>query len=218
MSNIYNVKEVQDYIRRRKNLTAGQIELILRKNKIVIPKDFKTSFFKENFSKPISRVSKRIHFFKEDSTKTVSKVSRKISYFKEDSSRSISNFFYNLWKLVGSAGIGFLNILPKLADTYYKFFVNFFTELFSGIYNQQVSKAKTGKVLVGFFVIVGLTTIIISAITTFGSFEKSENKQVVKKEKIEKPLNKIEKKRKKEPKKEAKKQIKPKTETKKRKK
>ena len=74
LSNIYNVKEVQDYIRRRKNLTAGQIELILRKNKIVIPKDFKTSFFKENFSKPISRVSKRIHFFKEDSTKTVSKV------------------------------------------------------------------------------------------------------------------------------------------------
>ena len=214
LSNIYNVKEVQDYIRRRKNLTAGQIELILRKNKIVIPKDFKTSFFKENFFKPISRVSKRIHFFKEDSTKTVSKVSRKISYFKEDSSRSISNFFYNLWKLVGSAGIGFLNILPKLADTYYKFFVNFFTELFSGIYNQQVSKAKTGKVLVGFFVIVGLTTIIISAITTFGSFEKSENKQVVKKEKIEKAINKIEK-TKKEPKKEAKKQIKPKTETKK---
>ena len=78
LANIYNVKEVQDYIRRRKNLTAGQIELILRKNKIVIPKDFKTSFFKENFSKPISRVSKRIHFFKEDSTKTVSKVSRKI--------------------------------------------------------------------------------------------------------------------------------------------
>ena len=36
------VKEIQEYIRRRKNLTAGQIELILRKNKIVIPKDFQT--------------------------------------------------------------------------------------------------------------------------------------------------------------------------------
>ena len=28
---IYNVKEVQDYVKRRKNLTTGQIELILKK-------------------------------------------------------------------------------------------------------------------------------------------------------------------------------------------
>ena len=38
-------------IKNRKNLTTGQIELILKKNKIIIPKDFKTSFFKENFCK-----------------------------------------------------------------------------------------------------------------------------------------------------------------------
>ena len=50
---IYNVKEIQDYVKRRKNLTTGQIELILKKNKIIIPKEFKTSFFKENFVKPI---------------------------------------------------------------------------------------------------------------------------------------------------------------------
>ena len=31
---IYNVKEIQDYVKRRKNLTIGQIELILKKNKI----------------------------------------------------------------------------------------------------------------------------------------------------------------------------------------
>ena len=28
---IYNVKEIQDYVKRRKNLTTGQIELILKK-------------------------------------------------------------------------------------------------------------------------------------------------------------------------------------------
>ena len=28
---IYNVKEIQDYSKRRKNLTTGQIELILKK-------------------------------------------------------------------------------------------------------------------------------------------------------------------------------------------
>ena len=45
LAKIYSVKEVQDYIKNRKNLTSGQLELILRKNKIIIPKDFKTSFF-----------------------------------------------------------------------------------------------------------------------------------------------------------------------------
>ena len=50
---IYNVKEIQDYTKNRKNLTTGQIELILKKNKIIIPKEFKTSFFKENFVKPV---------------------------------------------------------------------------------------------------------------------------------------------------------------------
>ena len=32
-----------------KILTTGQLELILKKNNIAIPKDFKTSFVKENF-------------------------------------------------------------------------------------------------------------------------------------------------------------------------
>ena len=48
LSRIYNVREIQEYIKSKKNLTTGQLELILRKNKIIIPKDFKTSFFKEN--------------------------------------------------------------------------------------------------------------------------------------------------------------------------
>ena len=39
LANIYNVKEVQEYVKSKKNLTSGQLELILRKNKIIIPKD-----------------------------------------------------------------------------------------------------------------------------------------------------------------------------------
>ena len=31
---IYNVKEIQEYTKRRKNLTTGQIELILKKIKL----------------------------------------------------------------------------------------------------------------------------------------------------------------------------------------
>ena len=126
LAQIYDVKEIKDYVKRRKDLTTGQLELILRKNKIVIPKDFKTSFFKENFSKPLSKVSKKFDDIRDDSTKAVNKVSRKLGYFKEDSSRSVSNFFYRLWKNLGNAGLEFLNIIPKIGSTTYSFFVSIF--------------------------------------------------------------------------------------------
>ena len=210
LSKIYNVKEIQEYIKRRKNLTSGQIELILRKNKIIIPKDFNNSFFKENISKPFARVTKQIDNLKDNSSKKVSKVSRKIFYFKEDSSRSVSNLFYNSWKSIvsiksgisdfffksmqiiwrttGNAGLGFLNMIPKLGKTYYSFFSNFFIDLFNGIYNQQINKGRTGKAILSFFIVVGVTTIVISGISTFKSlniFEKNEvTREVIKKEKI----------------------------------
>jgi len=182
LAKIYNVKEIQEYIKRRKNLTSGQLELILRKNKIVIPKDFKTSFFMENFTKPLSKVSRRIDDFKDDSSKAVNRVSRKIEYFKEDSSRSISSLFYNLWRSAGIVGLGFLNVIPKLGKTYLSFFGNFFTDLFNGIYNQQINKVKAGKAVVSFFIIVGAITIFASGFMTFKNLEKPEEKQIVKKE------------------------------------
>ena len=131
LAQIYDVKEIKDYVRNRKNLTTGQLELILKKNKIVIPKEFKTNFFKENFIKPLSKASKRIEdfkegssrkaskvsrqigYFKEDSSRAANRVSRKISYFKQDSSNAVVSFFYNLWKSSGNAGLAFLNIFPK---------------------------------------------------------------------------------------------------------
>ena len=101
LAKIYNVKEIQEYIRNRKNLTSGQIELILRKNKIIIPKDFQTNFFKENFTKPLNKISRRIDDLKEDSSRTANRVSRKITYFKEDSSRSFYRLIIlNLRKLI----------------------------------------------------------------------------------------------------------------------
>jgi len=216
LSKIYGVREVQDYIRNKKNLTSGQLELILRKNKIIIPKDFNTNFFKENFSKPLSRASKRIVDLKEDSSRAVKKVSRKITYFKEDRSRSAVSFFYNLWKSTGNIGLGILNVFPKLGKAVYDFFGDSLTDLFHGIYTQQISKGKkAGKIIVVFFVIVGVITIIASSITTFNNLEKFEEKPIVKKEK-EKEIKKLQPKSK--PKTEVKKEIKkskPKTEVKK---
>ena len=127
LAQIYDVKEIKEYLRRRKELTTGQLELILRKNKIVIPKDFKTTFVKENFYKPLTKVSKRIDNLKDDSSKKVARLSRQVSYFKEDSIRSILGFFHNLWRNIGKAGLGALNVLPLIGKTFYDFFGNFFT-------------------------------------------------------------------------------------------
>ena len=41
---IYSVKEIQDYTKRRKNLTTGQIELILKKIKLLFQKILKQIF------------------------------------------------------------------------------------------------------------------------------------------------------------------------------
>ena len=202
LAQIYDVKEIKDYVKRRKNLTTGQLELILKKNKIVIPKDFKTNFFKENFTKPLSKVSRRIDDLKNDSSRKVSKVSRQISYFREDSLRNFSRFFSNLWRLIGNAGLGFLNVLPKVGTTIYDFVGNFLTNLFHGIYERQINKSKTGKAVLAFFVTVGVIIIIVSGVTTFNNLDQSQEKQIVKKEKkIKKPEVEVEVKVKKEVKK-----------------
>ena len=208
LAQIYDVKEIKDYVRRRKNLTTGQLELILKKNKIIIPKDFKTNFFKENVIKPLSKVSRRIDDFKDDSSRKASKVSRQISYFKEDSSRNFSRFFLNLWRSMGNAGLGFLSIFPKAGGAIYDFFVNSLIDLFHGIYNQQINKNKSGKVLVGFFVIAGVITIVISGVTTLNNLNESQETQIVKKE-VKEPKLKVKKKVEvKEPKSKVKKEVK----------
>ena len=180
LAKIYDVKEVQDYIKSRKSLTSGQLELILRKNKIIIPKDFKTTFFKENISKPLHKISKQINDYKVNTFRTINKTSRKIDYFKKDSKRSISNFFYNLWKFAGSVGLNFLNIIPKVGQTYYEFFTKSFTNIFHGIYDKQINQSKASNAIV-FFAVIGVVTFIVSGVIIFDNSNKLEESQIVKK-------------------------------------
>ena len=115
---IYNVKEIQDYVKNRKNLTTGQIELILKKNKIIIPKDFKTNFLKENFVKPISRIKSNIKNFKEEKIKDKNRFFRRVENYKYDTTRKVNHGINSLWKGIGIAGINFLNVIPKLGSHY----------------------------------------------------------------------------------------------------
>ena len=185
---IYNVKEIKEYVKNRKNLTTGQLELILKKNSIAIPKDFKTSFVKENFTKPISKIKSNISEFRDNQIKVKNKFLRKTENLKYDTQRKISGGIKNLWKNIGTIGLNFLNIIPVLGQTFYNFFAKILIELFSGLYNQQISPKNAKTVLVGFFVIVGVSTIIITNLITIKDVEQVQKVEIKKPEVKEKKV------------------------------
>ena len=178
---IYNVKEIQDYTKRRKNLTTGQIELILKKNKIIIPKDFKTSFFKENFTKPIAKLKTNIVEYKEEKIREKNRFLRSVENYKHDTSRKLNDGLNSVWKGAGNAGLNFLNILPMLGATVFKFFGNLFTDVFNSIYNQQIDKKSARNVIIGFFALVVITTSVIIGFNSFKEYDFLKKKVEVKK-------------------------------------
>ncbi len=200
---IYNVREIQDYAKSRKNLTTGQIELILKKNKIIIPKEFKTSFFKENFVKPVSKFKSNIIEYKEEKIKDKNRFLRRVENYKYDTSRKLNHGVNNLWKNIVSAGINLLNVLPKLGATVISFFGTLFTDVFNSIYNQQIDQKSARNVIVGFFVIVGVSTAIYSGYSAYKNYDFLNTKIETKKTepKIKKETKKTEPKIKKETKK-----------------
>jgi Bax protein len=176
---IYDVKDILEYVKNRKNLTTGQLELILKKNRIAIPKDFQTSFVKENLIKPISKIKTGFNEFKEDQIKAKNRFIRKTENFKYDTQRKVNANLKNLWNNLGKIGLNFLNIIPTVGQTFYKFFATILTDLFNGIYNQQINLKSTKTTIIGFFVVIGVTTIIVTGVANF------EEKNLTKKVEVE---------------------------------
>ena len=210
---IYDVKEIKDYEKSRKNLTSGQLELILKKNKIVIPKDFKSNFLRDNFTKPIGKIKSNFIEYKDNKVRDKNRAIRKLENFKLDSGRKIGRAFKDLWKQLGLIGYNFLNIIPKLGKVIYEFFGDLFTDLFHGIYKQQIDPQKGKKVIIAFVSVAVVTTLLFSSINYFSNndlvkkleVKKEEKKLEVKKE-VKKPDEEKIEKNKKEVKKPKKKQ------------
>ena len=199
---IYDVKEIKDYVKSRKSLTSGQLELILKKNKIVIPKDFKSNFLRDNFIKPVTKLKSSLAEFKDDKIKDKNRAIRKLENFKHDTNRKIGRFFRDIWSQLGKIGLNFLNIIPKLGKVVYEFFGDLFTDLFHGIYKQQIEPQKAKRVIIAIASVAIITTITFSSINYFFDNELA-NKPAIKKE-VKKPAI-IKEKKQSEIKKEAKK-------------
>ena len=181
---IYDVKEIKDYEKRRKNLTSGQLELILKKNKIIIPKDFKSNFLRDNIFKPVSKIKSNLIEYKENKIKDKNKALRKLENFKYDTNRKIGRVFKDGWNNLGQIGLNFLNIIPKLGKVTYEFFGNLFTDLFHGIYKQQIEPQKAKKV------IIAIASVAVIATVAFSGLNYFSNDQVVKKPEIKKEVTK----------------------------
>ena len=192
---IYDVKEIKDYEKSRKNLTSGQLELILKKNKIVIPKDFKSNFLRDNFIKPVSKIKSNLIEYKENKIKDKNRALRKLENLKLDTNRRIGRALKNVWDNLGRVGLNFLNIIPKLGKVIYEFFGNLFTDVFHGIYKQQFEPQKAKRVIIGIASIALLSTAIISGVNYLSDesiVKKPEVKKEVKKSEIKKEKKKPE--------------------------
>ena len=90
-----------------------------------------------------------------------------------------------------------------MGSTITKFFGSLFTELFNSIYNQQIDQKSARNVIIGFFVIAGVTTAIVGGFNAYKNYDFSGNDLEIKKPevKVKKETNKPEVKVKKEAKK-----------------
>ena len=96
---------------------------------------------------------------------------------------------------LGKIGLNFLNIIPKLGKVIYEFFGNLFTDLFHGIYNQQIEPQKAKRVIIAIASVAVVTTIAFSGINYFSDSElvkKPEIKKEIKKPEIKKEVKKPE--------------------------
>ena len=197
LASIYKISEVQNYIKRKKNLTTHQIEHILKKNNVPIPKDFNVSFFKKSISNPISKAGKGVSGIYNDTTEGVGKFFKRTKKgatgLYDDTTGGVGNFFISLWRNSGNLGLGILNTIPKVFSTVSNFISDALVNLFSSFYTSEVEKTKTNKLIKSFGVVVFVCAIGITFFTFKENFDGDDVTQSVQAEK-EKP-KKIEKKK-----------------------
>tara|TARA_X000000368_G_scaffold418865_1_gene420420 strand:+ start:602 stop:2125 length:1524 start_codon:yes stop_codon:yes gene_type:complete len=189
LARIYKISEIQNYIKRKKNLTTHQIEHILKKNNVPIPKDFNVSFFKRSISNPISKAGKEVSGFYSDTTDGVGKffkrTKRGATGLYDDTTGGVENFFISLWRNSGNFGIGILNMIPKVFNTVSSFISNTLVDTFSSFYNSEIEKTKTNKLVKGFGVLVALFAVGIFFFTLKENYNSKDKTQTVKIEKQE---------------------------------
>ena len=188
LAKIYKISDIQNYIKNKKNLTTSQIEHLLKKNNVPIPKDFNVGFFERNISKPFSKATRGVSDMYGDTSKGFSRIVNKTGKgatgLYDDTSSGIQKFFVNLWKNVGLLGLGLLNTLPKIISTVTNAIGNTFVNLLNNIYDSKVHEKKANQIVsvVGYCVaIVAVSMFTFTMIKNFKNEKTIETKNVIEK-------------------------------------
>tara|TARA_B100000579_G_C22845236_1_gene863955 strand:+ start:607 stop:2142 length:1536 start_codon:yes stop_codon:yes gene_type:complete len=200
LSNIYKISEIQNYIKRKKNLTTSQIEHILKKNNVPIPKDHNVSFFKKSISNPLSKAGKGVSGFYSETTGDVGRFFKKTKKgatgLYDDTTGGVGNFFVRLWRNTGNIGIGILNTFPKVFSTVSGFISNALVDTFSSFYTSKVEEKQTNKLVKGFGLVIFVCAIGIIFFTLKENYNQNNTELVqIDKDKSKKIEKKQEKKK-----------------------
>ena len=177
LARIYNISEVKNYIKVKKNLTVLQLELILRKNKVPVPKEIHKTILEIQ--------SKRI-------TKPFYEMGNKINNI----------FYYSIFGIKKSAISLFKNIDSLISSVVISFFkfcssVNRKTiSILNGFYNFKVQEKKANTIVASVAALTVSISLIMFGLEVFKNFDSDKNLLT---EQSENNVNKI---LKKEPKKE----------------
>ena len=174
LAKIYKIADVKNYIKRNKYLTNSQLEHLLKKNKVPVPKNFNKNIFQVKLREANLKINKI-----QNNTEVYFKTSRK-TFLKK------IIFF---WQSLSSGGLGLLNLIPKVLSALNKALSSIFIDSLNHIYNNKVSEKNVNKI-VGF---AGTAIIVLavglSGFTIFDRFDSKNNQNLrVKNLEIEKKV------------------------------
>mgnify|MGYP001169612725 CR=1 FL=1 len=178
LARIYRISEINNYAKNKKTLTILQLELLLKKNKVTIPKEVNKNLIQiqaKKISTPIFSFGKNVRNFLES---IISNTIKTIFLFK----KTLINIAYFF-----KTGINnFLNFISKTT-----------IELLNNFYNFKVEEKKANKVVAQISLVV---LILAVSLTGFSFYSKKQNifeitKPLFKVEKKQETVKKLEKKK-----------------------
>ena len=145
LAKIYNITEIRNYIRNKKYLTTIQLELILKKNKVPIPKEIHKNIL-EIHSKKIKKP-----FFVAGSllTNLVNKTLKETLKLYLNTNNKIKSFFYLVYGFI----LNFFSSISKVT-----------LKILNGAYNFKIEEKKANPVVTKVIYVTLLLTLVFGGI------------------------------------------------------
>jgi len=177
LARIYNISEVRNYIKVKKNLTVLQLELILKKNKVPVPKEIHKNILEiqsKKIIKPFYEAFNKTNNFCKNSILT----SKKKSVFLFKYTNNL--IFKNINNLIQSI----INFFNKLCSSINKKTISVLNHL----YNFKVQEKKANTIVASLAVVTVSISLVMFGLEIFKNFDNDKNLLTEKSEKKTNPI------------------------------